>query len=78
MSFVMAKQRVKTNGGAKDPTDDAKLNTGIDPELRRQMDQYIADWNARNPHPATIRSTVEAAMKMFLRDAGYWGEKPTK
>jgi hypothetical protein len=49
-----------------------KINTNLDPAVRRALDGYIAAWNATHEHPATIRTTVEAALKMFLRSKGHW------
>jgi hypothetical protein len=48
------------------------LNAIVDESIRQQMDAYIESYNARNVHPASIRSTLEAALKMFLKAEGFW------
>jgi DNA-directed RNA polymerase sigma subunit (sigma70/sigma32) len=48
------------------------LNTQIDEDVRDQLDAYIEDHNAKNEHHATIRSTLEAALKLYLKAKGFW------
>lgn len=45
----------------------------LDPDVRRATDDYIAAHNATGEHRATIKSTVEAALKLFLGGKGFWG-----
>jgi len=54
---------------------DATLNTKLDAVIREQMDAYIADHNEKDEHHATLRSTVEAALKMYLKSKGFWPPK---
>jgi hypothetical protein len=51
------------------------VNAQIDPEVRAAMDAYIAYYNNNHIHHASIRSTLEAALKDFLRKEGHWPPK---
>lgn len=55
----------------------AYLNTQIDEDIRAQVDAFIADHNAKDEHHATLRSTVEAALKLYLKSKGFWPPKST-
>ncbi len=44
----------------------------IDPEIRAALDRYIEEHNNTQDHPATITSTIEAALKKYLAAAGHW------
>lgn len=48
------------------------INTQIDPDVRTAMDNYIQHFNLDAEHKANIRSTTEAAFKMFLKEKGFW------
>ena len=77
---AMAKTRPPKAG---DGGDEAKrpnrsgspLNFYVDEELRKALDAFIADYNARNEHPASLRSTLEAALKAYLKGKGFWPPK---
>lgn len=56
----------------------SQLNTQIDEDIRAQVDVFIAEHNAKDEHHATLRSTVEAALKMYLTSKGLWPPKPGK
>lgn len=76
MVATMAKRRTgEARPSSAEPEADAKINTNIDPVIRRQMDLFIETHNAEDEHPASIRSTVEGALKMYLRDKGFWPPK---
>ena len=53
----------------------SQIATYVDEEIRKAMEQYIEDFNTKNPHPATVRSTVEASLKAFLKAAGFYPPK---
>lgn len=75
---VMAKPKpVKT-----EPDDAKKANrTGspvsvyVDEDIRAAVDAYVDDHNTKNEHHATLRSTIEAALKMYLKAKGFWPPK---
>jgi len=52
------------------------LNMDIEPGLRAGLDAYIADYNAKHEHKATIRTTTEAALKSYLGPLGFWKSAP--
>lgn len=56
------------------------INTNVDDDVRDQLDAYIEAHNAKDEHPASIRSTVEAALKLYLKGKGFWPppEKPAE
>ena len=49
-----------------------QLGTSIDTAIREAMMSYIAEYNETAEHEATIRTTVEAALKAFLRSKSFW------
>lgn len=49
-----------------------QINTQIDGDVRAALDAYIADFNETAEHKANIRSTTEAAFRMFLKEKGFW------
>lgn len=61
----------------KNPAKSGALGISIDPAIREAIDAYIADYNAKNIHRATLTSTTEAAFKMFLAEQGFWPLKQT-
>lgn len=50
----------------------------IDSDVRAAMDTYISEHNETAEHKASIRSTVEAALKRYLKESGHWPPKPSK
>jgi aminopeptidase-like protein len=55
-----------------------QLNTNIDPLIRAAVDAYIESHNQTDEHQATVRSTTEAAFKMYLRSKGFWPPPQSK
>jgi hypothetical protein len=51
------------------------LNLRIDEDLYAAMEEYIADNNSRDVHKASKTSTVELALKQFLKTHGFWPRK---
>jgi len=54
------------------------LNSYIDEEVRAALDTFLADYNDKNEHPASLRSSIEAALKMYLKSKGFWPPKPSE
>jgi hypothetical protein len=52
-----------------------QLSTNIDPLIRAALDAYIDSHNKASEHPASLRSTAEAAFKMYLQSKGFWPPK---
>jgi hypothetical protein len=52
------------------------INTQIDPKIRGALDAYLADYNGKNEHQASIRSSTEAALKGWLQSKGFWPWPP--
>lgn len=76
---VMAKSEKKPGGRKKAVRAGVALGCYIDTDIRRAMDTYIAKYNVTAKHPASVRSTVEAGLKMFLEAEGYWKDgKPVE
>lgn len=50
----------------------ANINTYVDEDIRAAMDAFIEKHNEKDEHPATVRSTIEAALKMYLKANGFW------
>lgn len=69
---VMSKKKPAREG-------QSPLNLNVDADLRDCLDRYIEQHNAdeKNEHHATVRSTVEAALKMYLKSKGFWPPKLT-
>lgn len=55
-----------------------QLNAVVDQEIRDQLTAYMKAHNASDEHRATIRSCLEAALKMYLKDKGFWPPTPPK
>lgn len=55
----------------------ATLNIQCDPELRGATEDYIADFNGKNESRVSLRSTTESALRLFLREKGFWPRKKT-
>ena len=70
---VMAK---KPDEPKKPKRSGVALGTYTDDDIRAALDAYIADHNATAEHPATVRSAVEAALKLFLKGKGFWPWPP--
>lgn len=76
----MAKKKpgtVKTT--PSNPRSGSAIQAFIDPEIREAMDSFIESYNEQNEHKATVRSTLEASLKMYLSAKGHWpkgGGKP--
>lgn len=51
------------------------LSCYVDEDIRAAMDDYVAKHNETAEHPASVRSTVEAALKAFLNGKGFWPRK---
>jgi hypothetical protein len=53
---------------------DVPLNTHLRPLLRKQLEAYIDAQNrdVNSDHRTSIRSTVEAALREFLKSKGFW------
>lgn len=54
----------------------AAVQAFIDPEVRAAVDDFMEDYNAEHEHKATLTSTLEAALKMYLTSKGHWPRKP--
>jgi hypothetical protein len=68
---VMAEPKKKP-GRKKANRTGVALGCYIDTDLRKAIDDYIASYNEASEHPASVRSTVEAALKAFLVEKGFW------
>jgi hypothetical protein len=68
-------QRKKPDAATHPARSGANINANVDEDIRAQMDAFIADHNAKDEHPASVRSTVEAALKAYLREKGFWPPK---
>lgn len=73
----MAKpQRPPKGNGTDEPKKPQRsgvaLNSYIDEDVRFQLDEFLRDYNSKNEHPASLRSSIEAALKMYLKDKGFW------
>ncbi|MFO0799196.1 MAG: hypothetical protein U0804_17140 [Gemmataceae bacterium] len=53
----------------------APIQAFVDPEIRGAMDDFIRDYNEQNEHKASVTSTLEAALKMYLSAKGHWPRK---
>lgn len=42
-----------------------QINIVIDTDLRAKVDAWIADYNAKHDHRATLTSVVEAALRKY-------------
>lgn len=51
--------------------------TYVDADIRAALDAFIRTHNQSDEHPASLRSCVEAALKMYLREKGFWPPKQT-
>lgn len=72
---VMAKSRADKSEAAESKRPNRSgvpINTHIDEDIRAAIDAFIADHNAKDEHAATLRSTVEGALKMYLKAKGFW------
>lgn len=69
---VMAKSNPKAEETNRPHRSGVTVNTQIDEDIRAAMDAYIADHNAKDEHYATLRSTIEAALKQYLKSKGFW------
>ncbi|VTR92172.1 unnamed protein product [Gemmata massiliana] len=75
MISVMPK---KSTGRKKANRTGVALGCYIDADIRKSMDDYIAKYNETAEHPASVRSTVEAALRAFLSDRGFWKAESPK
>ena len=73
---VMAEPKKKPGETKRPNRTGSAINTQIDDDIREQMDAFIADYNAKAEHHATLRSTIEAALKMYLTSKSHWPPKP--
>ena len=48
------------------------LNLRIDEDIHAAMESYIADHNSKDEHKASKTSTVEGALKQYLKSKGFW------
>ena len=72
MISVMAKAKGTGGGRKKANRSGVALGCYIDTDIREAMDAYIANHNGTAEHPASVRSTVEAALRAFLASKGFW------
>jgi hypothetical protein len=64
--------------GKKPNRSGVALGCYVDTDIREAMDAYIANHNETSEHPASVRSTVEAALKAFLKGKGFYPlQKPS-
>lgn len=75
MEAVADKKPKKTKAADKRARSGAAVQAFIDPEIRAAVDDFIEDYNAENEHKATLTSTLEAALKMYLAARGHWPRK---
>lgn len=59
----------------KKPRAGVAIQAFIDPEVRAALDEYIESYNQKHDHKAGVTSTVEAALKKYLHDQGFWPRK---
>ncbi|MDB5307049.1 MAG: hypothetical protein JWO38_1251 [Gemmataceae bacterium] len=69
------KDRTGKSGPKRPNRSGVALGCYIDADIRQQMDVFIAEHNQSDEHPASVRSTVEAALKMYLRAKGFYPPK---
>jgi hypothetical protein len=69
---VMAKPQKKKPNRSGTP-----LGTTVDEDIRAAIDTFIAEHNTTAEHPASVRSTVESALRGFLFVKGHWPHQPT-
>ena len=72
---AMAERPKKAKPAKKPNRTGVALGCYIDEELRTQMDAFIASHNQSDDHPASVRSTVEAALRAYLKGKGFWPPK---
>lgn len=75
---VMAKPKpvkVEVDDPKKSNRTGSALSLYVDEDIREQIDAYIEDHNDKNEHHATLRSTIEAAIRMYLKSKGFWPPK---
>lgn len=53
------------------------VNVYIDEDLRTAVDAFISAHNLKDEHPASLRSTVEASLRQYLKEKGFWPPKAT-
>lgn len=69
----VAKEPRKPPGSPKKPNrSGVALGCYIDEDIRAGMDAFIAQHNATDDHPASVRSTVEAALRSYLKSKNFW------
>ncbi|WP_439628204.1 hypothetical protein [Gemmata sp.] len=71
----MAKKKPQAEGTGKRARTGAPVQAFIDPDIRAAVDAYIEAYNAENEHKATLTSTLEAALKMYLTNKGHWPKR---
>jgi hypothetical protein len=77
MISSMARSEKKPESEKKGARSGASLGvTYVDEEIRAALDAYMASHNATAEHPATLRSSVEAALKVYLSPKGFWPWPP--
>jgi len=76
MSVMSPPRKPKSDAGGEEAKKGgrtgANINTYVDEDLRQQLDAFIEAHNAKDEHPATVRSTIEAALRMYLKSKGFW------
>ena len=74
---VMARERKKKPDKPRVRSGDP-VQAFIDPDIREAMDAYIASYNAGHDHKASVRSTLEGALRKYLEAEGFWPPRPAK
>jgi hypothetical protein len=79
---VMAKEKPVTKPVAPTPATEETaeksgrsgqpVNIYVDDDIRAAVDAYIRDHNGKHDHKATLRSTIEASIRLYLKAHGFW------
>ena len=73
---AVADRKPKAKPADKRARSGASIQAFIDPEVRAAMDSYIEGYNSSHDHKATVTTTIEAALRLFLKSEGHWPPKP--